>query len=116
IAARSFCRAHVQRYSHARAGGTLRLEAACEGAAMKSSFLIATVCILLSIAATPMAAEPPSQVQGIKRTILQRTDVPGSNYEVVMVLVEVPANTKAGRHTHPGTVVGYLLEGEYTML
>lgn len=83
---------------------------------MKSSFLFASLSILLFVAAPSIAAETAPQAQGAKRTILQRTDVPGSNYEVVMVLVEVPPNTKVGRHTHPGTVVGYLLEGEYTML
>jgi quercetin dioxygenase-like cupin family protein len=60
----------------------------------------------------PTSAEPPA----IKRTVLQRTPVPDSNYEVVLVLVEAPANTSAGRHTHAGTVVGYVVEGEYTML
>jgi quercetin dioxygenase-like cupin family protein len=66
-----------------------------------------------SIAAESTArAEQPS----IKRTVLRRTPVPDSNYEVVLVLVEAPANTNAGRHTHAGAVVGYVLEGEYTLL
>jgi len=52
----------------------------------------------------------------VKRTVLRRTPVPNSNYEVVLVLVEAPAHASAGRHTHPGTVVGYVVEGEYTIL
>jgi quercetin dioxygenase-like cupin family protein len=67
-------------------------------------------------AAEPAAGSPESQAPAIKRTILRRVDVPNSNYEVVLVLVEVPADTSVGRHTHPGTVVGYVIEGEYTML
>jgi quercetin dioxygenase-like cupin family protein len=83
---------------------------------MKARSLLTVVLAMMLIAPAAMAAETPAQSQGIKRTILKRTEVPNSSYEVVMVLVEVPANTKVGRHTHPGTVVGYLLEGEYTML
>jgi quercetin dioxygenase-like cupin family protein len=59
----------------------------------------------------PARAEQPS----IKRTVLRRTPVPDSNYEVLLVLVEAPANTSAGRHTHAGDVVGYVVEGEYTL-
>jgi len=46
------------------------------------------------------------------RTILQQTDVPGSNYTVVMAVTEIAANMTAARHTHPGVEVAYLLEGE----
>jgi len=47
-----------------------------------------------------------------QRTILQQTDVPGSNYTVVMALTEIAANMTAARHTHPGAEVAYLLAGE----
>jgi quercetin dioxygenase-like cupin family protein len=75
----------------------------------------------LHLPATVTAAEPPigaseNQAPAVKRTVLRRVDVPNSNYEVVLVMVEVPADTAVGRHTHPGTVVGYVIEGEYTML
>ena len=63
---------------------------------------------------SPMAATVPAP--GPKRTLLSRTDVPGSNQEVVYALVEVPAHAEVARHTHPGTVFGYLLEGDYTMM
>ena len=53
---------------------------------------------------------------GIKRTVLQKSDVPGSSYEVIVALVEVPAGIKVGRHTHPGTVGAQVLEGSYTIL
>ncbi|MCC7461378.1 MAG: cupin domain-containing protein [Gammaproteobacteria bacterium] len=59
----------------------------------------------------PAVAAPAPQ-----RSILGRTDVPGGNQEVVYVLVEVPAHVAVARHTHPGAVFGYLLEGDYTML
>jgi quercetin dioxygenase-like cupin family protein len=46
------------------------------------------------------------------RTILQQTDVPGSNYTVVMAVTEIAPNMTAARHTHPGAEVAYLLAGE----
>lgn len=61
------------------------------------------------------AADPPA-APAIKRTVLRTVEVPNSNHEVVVVLIEAPANARSGRHTHPGTVVGYVLDGEYTML
>jgi quercetin dioxygenase-like cupin family protein len=46
------------------------------------------------------------------RTILQQTDVPNSNYTVVMAVTEIAANMTAARHTHPGAEVAYMLAGE----
>ena len=52
----------------------------------------------------------------IKRTILERFDVPDSNYETVMMLVEVPPQVNTGLHTHPGFDAAYLLEGNLTVI
>jgi quercetin dioxygenase-like cupin family protein len=38
----------------------------------------------------------------MKRTILERFDVPESNYETVMMHVEIAAQINTGLHTHPG--------------
>ena len=46
------------------------------------------------------------------RTILQQSDVPNSNYTVVMAVTEIAANMTAARHTHPGSEVAYMLAGE----
>jgi quercetin dioxygenase-like cupin family protein len=81
---------------------------------MKAKFFAACIATVL-VAYSAIAADSPPQSQGAKRTVLSRTDVPNSNYEVVMVLVEVPANTRVGRHTHPGKVVGYVVDGDYTI-
>jgi quercetin dioxygenase-like cupin family protein len=51
--------------------------------------------------------------QGIKRTIVQKMDLPGTNLETIVAVVEIAANFKAGRHTHPGNVIGYVAEGEF---
>jgi quercetin dioxygenase-like cupin family protein len=52
----------------------------------------------------------------IKRTPLQKFDVPGTAYETVIGIAEIAANVNVGRHTHPGPESGYLLEGEFTLL
>ena len=46
------------------------------------------------------------------RTILQQTDVPNSNFTVIMAVTEIAANMTAARHTHPGAEVAYMLAGE----
>jgi quercetin dioxygenase-like cupin family protein len=54
---------------------------------------------------------PPS----ITRKILQTIEVPGSNYEVIEAKVEIAANSHIPRHTHPGSVSGYVIEGDYSV-
>ena len=52
----------------------------------------------------------------IKRTPLQRFDVPGTHYETVIGIAEIVPNANIGRHTHFGPESGYMLEGEMTLL
>jgi quercetin dioxygenase-like cupin family protein len=52
----------------------------------------------------------------IRRTILERFDVPDSNYETVIMHVEVMPQANTGLHTHPGFDAAYLLEGDLTVL
>jgi quercetin dioxygenase-like cupin family protein len=47
----------------------------------------------------------------IKRTILQKTEVPGTPYVTVLGAAEIKAGATVGRHTHPGTENGYVVEG-----
>jgi quercetin dioxygenase-like cupin family protein len=54
--------------------------------------------------------------ESVKRTILERFDVPESNYETVIMHIELAAGTHIGLHTHPGYDAGYLVEGEITVL
>ena len=54
---------------------------------------------------------------GIKRTILQTIDEPGStNYQAVMGVSEIAPNATSGKHRHPGVEMCYLLEGSLTLL
>ena len=52
----------------------------------------------------------------IKRTVLQKFDVPGTNYETVIGIAEIAPGVNIGRHTHPGAESGYLLDGDMTLI
>jgi quercetin dioxygenase-like cupin family protein len=68
------------------------------------------ICSLDAFSQQPAPAAPP-----LKRTILQRADVPGTNLEVIYATVEVVPGFKAGRHNHPGVVMGHVVEGDFWM-
>ncbi len=76
--------------------------------------LVMTCALLVSVLTAQAADAPPAPA--LKRTVLSRSDVPNSNYEVVLMLVEAPPHMGAGRHIHPGKVTGYVIDGEYTMI
>ena len=70
---------------------------------LKRSFVLP----LLLIAGIAIAQAP-----GIKRTVLQRGDVPAEGArEVVQALAEIAAGGATGRHSHNGPETGYVLEG-----
>ena len=53
-----------------------------------------------------------AQQAQFQRTELEKIDLPGTQYNVVLVLVDVPAGFTVDRHTHPGVETGYILQGE----
>ena len=53
------------------------------------------------------------QPSPVKRTVLQKSDVPGTNLEMIYAAVEIAAGFKAGRHFHPGVVMAQVVEGEF---
>jgi quercetin dioxygenase-like cupin family protein len=57
------------------------------------------------------ATTPP--MAPIKRTILQKADVPGTNLGIMYAALEISAGFKAGRHSHPGVVMGQIVDGEF---
>ena len=60
----------------------------------------------------PVFAQQP-QVQ--RKVMLPPADLAAPGYQSAMVLVEIPAGSREGRHTHPGEVFGYVLEGSLTL-
>jgi quercetin dioxygenase-like cupin family protein len=67
-------------------------------------------CIATLLAAGASIAQAP----GIKRTLLQRTDI-GNNMEVILGLAEIAPGGATGRHTHFGVESGYLIAGSASM-
>ena len=76
------------------------------------AFLTLTLMVL-TLSANAQPVPSPVQPAPVKRTVLSKVEVPGANYDVITALVEIAPGFKAGRHFHPGTVGGQVLEGEF---
>ena len=57
-----------------------------------------------------------AQASGLTRVMVGKADVSVPGREAVVARVDVAPNGKAGRHTHPGDEISYVLEGELTLL
>ena len=57
-----------------------------------------------------------AQASGLTRTLVGKADVSVPGREAVVARVEVAPGAKAGRHTHPGDEISYVMEGEATLL
>jgi len=68
--------------------------------------------LILCLSVAALVAQNP----GLQRTILQRKDVSVPGREAVIVKVEVAPGVAAGRHTHPGEEISYVLDGEGEIL
>ena len=75
--------------------------------AISSVLAVATLCATGALMA---------QASGLTRTLVGRADVSVPGREAVVARVEVAPGAKAGRHTHPGDEISYVLEGEATLL
>jgi quercetin dioxygenase-like cupin family protein len=71
---------------------------------MKKAGLIALVGLGLPFSAA-------AQAQTSKRTELTKSDLTGTNMEVVVGVVEVPPGASGTLHTHAGEEAFYVLEG-----
>ena len=78
-------------------------------------FAIATFGLTDLAAAQQQLPAATQQTATIKRTPLQKFDVPGTNYETVIGMAEIVPNVNIGRHTHPGPESGYMVEGEMVL-
>ena len=57
-----------------------------------------------------------AQTPAITRTVVTRKDVSVPGREAVVAKVEIIPGGFAGRHTHPGDEISYILEGEGEIL
>src|SRR5215831_2908862 len=51
------------------------------------------------------------QTPTVQRKILLQQDFEAPGYEVLLIEATLPVGGREGKHTHPGTMVGYILEG-----
>ena len=77
---------------------------------MKSIFRWGSVGLGLAVVA--LLAQNP----GLKRTIVHTQDVSVPGREAVIAHVEIAPGAAAGRHTHPGEEISYIMEGEGELL
>src|SRR5262245_7671898 len=68
-----------------------------------------SAAILLATATLAWAQQPGIQ----RRTLLQHDGPPG--YQAVINIIEFAPGAREARHTHPGTLSGYVLEGTLTL-
>lgn len=68
---------------------------------MRRGFLSCAICAVTGLVATAVDADAQAPV-GLKRTIVQKTDVPGGNYVSILVEAEIDPHFAVARHTHPG--------------
>jgi quercetin dioxygenase-like cupin family protein len=81
---------------------------------LKKSLIAATLtALVLGGAALAQQQAAPVAPSPVKRTVVGKVDVPGSNYEAVTATVEIAPGFKAGRHLHPGVVFALVTEGEF---
>jgi quercetin dioxygenase-like cupin family protein len=71
---------------------------------------------VLGLAAVAAAGALFAQASGLTRTMVGKADVSVPGREAVVARVEVAPGAKAGRHTHPGDEISYVMEGEALLL
>jgi quercetin dioxygenase-like cupin family protein len=63
--------------------------------------------------ASAAVAQPAT---GVKRTPVYKGAVAAPDHEAVVVKAELPAGAHAGRHTHPGDEISYVVDGAGELL
>lgn len=71
----------------------------------------AILTALLLCSAAALAQNP-----GLRRAVVTKADVAAPGREAVVARVEVDPGAFAGRHSHPGDEISYVLEGEGELL
>ena len=81
---------------------------------VKRALLYAAMIVFCVVVPLDAQTQPsPAQTPPVKRTILQRADVPGTNLELVFATIDIAAGARTGRHTHPGMTMAYVVDGDY---
>jgi quercetin dioxygenase-like cupin family protein len=80
---------------------------------MKNSNLMLAAAFVAAgvMGAWGIGALDAQQQPAFKRTIVQKQDLSVQGREAVQVVAEFAPGAAAGKHTHPGEELGYVLEG-----
>jgi len=82
----------------------------------KSIFMKTTIAIAFIAASLFVHAAHAQQAeQRPKRTVLQKSDVGATGREATMQIVEFAHGAAEVPHTHPGELIGYVLEGAFEL-
>ena len=73
----------------------------------------ALAAAVLAAASLLVLAPAHAQLQGTKRTDLQRHDLSIPGREVIQAVVAIDPGVTAARHSHPGEEIVYVLEGTF---
>ena len=76
----------------------------------RRTFAVCALCAAGGFLATGVEAEQ-APTAGLKRTLLKETDGPTPGFVTVEMKVEIEPGAPIARHTHPGVVSGYVIEG-----
>ena len=77
--------------------------------------MIKKILLGLSVVAFACAGSALAQQAAIKRTPLQKAEFP-DGFVSVSAIAEIPPGGAAGRHSHPGVELGYIMEGEADLI
>lgn len=78
--------------------------------------VIAAFALITIVAAwAPGSARAQQPSHGVERKILMRQDLSMPGWESVMIETTIQPGGTEGWHTHPGTLVEYVLQGPWTM-
>ena len=70
----------------------------------------------LAVAAFSVAALPSQSAEPtVVRKVLMQQDLPIPGYSTALVSVDIPVGGREGRHTHPGALIVYVLEGALSL-
>src|SRR5580700_12156379 len=82
---------------------------------LKKFIIVAAAALAIGGAAFAQGQMSGTQTAGLKRTVVQKFDVPPGERETVVAVVEIPPNADVARHTHPGPETDYVLEGDLVL-
>ena len=74
------------------------------------------LAVLTSLGLTMYCGAVWAQSSGLTRTLVTKADISVPGREAVVARIEVAPGGRAGRHSHPGEEISYVIEGQTELL